>query len=140
MPLSVTEWMLTVASVGMPLVILYLRAIRGDVREFRLVVQNQLDEHRDRLDRHDERMQMVERTISSHGDHGKRLDRHDERIQAAEQHKVSHGDWVRVVTSQRHHLETTRELLREIMGKLDATDGVTGSLRRVADALVAKVD
>lgn len=65
----------------------------------------------------------------------RRLERMDERVANVEQEKVSHEDWLRVVTSQQHSLEVTRELVREIGGKLDASIGLGGSLKRVADAL-----
>ena len=65
----------------------------------------------------------------------KRLDEHERRLQVVEQHKVGHADWVRVTTSQQHSLDITRELVRELGGKLDASIGISGSLKRVADAL-----
>lgn len=68
----------------------------------------------------------------------KRLDEHEQRLQVVEQKKVGHEDWVRVVVSQQRNIELTRELVKEISGKLDATIGIGGNLKRVADSLEAQ--
>jgi hypothetical protein len=70
----------------------------------------------------------------------RRLDDHESRIQNVEQHKVGHKDWVRVEMSQQRNLEVTRELLRELSGKIDASLGITGSLGRLATALERKTE
>ncbi len=61
------------------------------------------------------------------------------RLGKVERRKVSHDDWVRVTTSQQHSLEATRELVRELGGKLDATIGLGGSLKRLAEAAEKRV-
>ena len=64
-----------------------------------------------------------------------RLERHETRIQTLEGTKVGHTDWVRVVVSQTNRLDTTREMVREMSGKLDASIGLTRQMTRVAQEL-----
>jgi formate-dependent phosphoribosylglycinamide formyltransferase (GAR transformylase) len=122
MTLTTGHWVLLIAIVGLPLglVALYLRAataaIRADVSGFRASIEERLSGHKERLNGHEQRLQQVE------------------------QKKVGHHDWVRVVVSQQRSLEVTRELVKEIGGKLDATLGISGSMMRIAKALEEKED
>lgn len=49
--------------------------------------------------------------------------------------KVSHKDWVRLVVSQQNRQNRMSEQLAEVSGKLDATIGIAGGLKRIGDAL-----
>ncbi len=118
MTLTLGHYGLLVAIVGLPLglVGLYLRALAANVRDYQRTTSQRLDGHKTHMENQ------------------------EARLRAVEQGKVSHADWVRVVTSQQHSLDTTRELVREMAGKLDATLGISGSLNRVANAIERKTE
>jgi hypothetical protein len=63
------------------------------------------------------------------------LTRRVEVIESAITERVSHKDWVRVVISQQNRMQEMAQTLATLGGKLDATIGIAGGLKRIGDAL-----
>ena len=68
------------------------------------------------------------------------LDKLDERNSRVKQDKVSHTDWVRVTQSQLSRQNRMSEQLAELSGKLDATIGISGGLKRIGEALERRME
>jgi len=103
--------------VAMPLglVGLFLRSIRADARTIR------------------------EDVVRFQRDMGARVEKHEIRLQELEQTRVGHKDWVRVIVAQENRQRALGTQLAELSGKLDATVGIAGGLKRIGDAIERQV-
>ena len=68
----------------------------------------------------------------------RRIESIDRRIQSVEQEKVSSKDWIRVAMSQQNRQQRVENKLGELCGKVDMMFGISGQIKRVADALQHK--
>ena len=120
--LTVADFSTLGGMVGVPLtfVIFYLRSMRADARTFREEM---------RADAESIRMEM-----------GKRWTAIEQRLLKVEDGKVNTKDWVRVTVAQQNRQDRMNAQLSELSGKLDATIGIAGGLKRIGDALHRKAE